>query len=422
MKQSVAIQHYSNIDVMKEIARVSVDREVAVQMQGGRYGKRPDIIQFPKEVEAMSRAGATSFHISQERWFDPMQLSADTTKRQMEALRKGWDLIIDIDCPWFDYSTLAAETVVEALNFHGVEPQIKFSGNRGWHIAIPFEAFPETVGKKKTKHLYEKASAALLKYIRDFINEALWDKIKVKEGDIRKIIEKTGKKREDFIDAKGVDICKLIDLDLALGAPRHLIRAPYSLHEKTGLVSLAIHADKISEFNKDLAKPENIKEINDSFLNPSKIKEGSASQLLIQALDWKDEEAEEAPKETGQIIHIEGRVDESRFPPCMKLVLSGLSDGRKRALFALFNMLRCCNWGWTEIEQKVKEWNQSNAEPLKDGYIIAQLNWHGRNTKKVPPPNCRAYFKEIGVCQPDSICESPLKNPLSYVKRKRKKD
>lgn len=424
MKQSIAIQHYSKPEVMKEIARVSVDREVGIVMQGGKFGRRPDIIQFPNEVESMARRGATSFHISQERWFDPMQLSPDTTKRQMDALRKGWDLIIDIDCPWFDYSTLAAETVIEALQFHGVKPQVKFSGNRGWHIAIPFEAFPEKVGKKKTKQIYERASAAILNYLRDFINDELWLKIRKKEGDIRKIVEKTGKKREEFMKDEGINICKLIDLDLALGAPRHLIRAPHSLHEKTGLVSLTINSEDISKFDRDWAKPENIKEVNDSFLNADRIKAESARQLLVQALDWG--ELGGGAKATGEVdggrgpsVEIEGKVHENRFPPCMKLILNGLSDGRKRGLFALLNFLKCCNWSWNEIEQKVREWNnEKNDEPLKEGYIISQLNWHRRNAKKVPPSNCRSYYQDFGVCQPDETC-AKIKNPLSYVKRKK---
>jgi DNA primase catalytic subunit len=415
MKQSIAIAHYSNPGVMKEITRVSQDREVGIIMQGGHFGKRPDIIQFPKEVEAMARRGATSFHISQERWFDPMQLSQNSTKRDLDDLRKGWDLIIDIDCPHFDYSTLAAETIIEALNVEGTESQIKFSGNRGWHIAIPFEAFPDKIGKNETKNMYSEASEAILMYLRNIINKQLWVKIKEKEGDLRKVVERIGKK------PTSEDISTYIGLDLALGAPRHLIRAPYSLHEKTGLVSLPINPKDISKFEKDWAKPENIKEINNSFLNPETVKRSSALELLGSArIEQRQRELEKASSvETKQIIEIEGKIHENKFPPCIKLILNGLTDGRKRGLFAILNFLKCCNWSWQEIEQKVKEWNQEkNAEPLKEGYIISQLSWHRRHPKKVPPQNCKSYYQEIGVCQPDEICKK-IKNPLSYIKRKK---
>jgi DNA primase catalytic subunit len=417
MKQSIAIEWYSRLEVRAELVRVAQDREIGVQLQGGRYGKRPDVLQFPKEVESMARKGATSFHVSQERWLDPMRLSSDSTKRELDNLRKGWDLIIDIDCAHFDYSTLAAETVVEALEVEGIKPQVKFSGNRGWHIAIPFEAFPEQIGKQNVKDLYEKASSAILMYLQRRINKQLWHKIKNKEGDLRKVVEKIGKK------PTGENISKYIGLDLQLGASRHLIRAPHSLHEKTGLVSLTINPEQILKFNKEWAKPENIKEINNSFLNTKKIVEGSAVELLSSALiEQKQYEVEEETKsEQKHIMTIEGKIVEERFPPCIKLILAGIQDGKKRALFALLNFLKCCNWTWDEIEQKIKEWNDKNPEPLKKGYIIAQLNWHRRNPKKVPPQNCKEYYQEIGVCEPDATCNG-IKNPLNYVKRVQFKD
>jgi hypothetical protein len=412
MKQSIAIEWYSRPEVRKELIRVAQDREVGIQLQGERFAKRPDILQFPKEVETMSRKGATSFHISQERWTDPMQLSSSLTKRELHNLRTGWDLIIDIDCEWFDYATLAAHTIMEALNVEGITPQIKFSGNRGWHIAIPFEAFPKIINKQNTKDIYETASSAILQYLNNIINKQLWHKIKEKEGDLRRVVEKIGKK------PTGDNISQYIGLDMALGASRHLIRAPHSLHEKTGLVSLTIKPEQLKDFNKEMARPENIKELNDSFLNTQKIKEGCALELLsVALLEQKNrEEAEETKETTKKIVELEGKIPENNFPPCIKTILAGIQDGRKRALFAVFNFLRCCNWSWDEIEQRIRKWNKENPEQLKEGYLLAQFHWHKINTKKVPPPNCKEYYQEIGVCQPNDTC-NVIKNPLSYVKR-----
>ncbi len=101
MRQSEIIAHYSNPVVKKEIARVAEGREVAVQFQGGAFGKRPQVIQFPQEIESFARSGATSFHISLEQWTDPLKLNPDINRREMDALRKGWDLVIDIDCDDF---------------------------------------------------------------------------------------------------------------------------------------------------------------------------------------------------------------------------------------------------------------------------------------------------------------------------------
>ncbi len=418
MRQSIAIEFYSRDDIRAEITRACEGREVAVRLQGGIFGKRPEMISFPKEVESFSRQGATSFHISQERWHDPLKLSSDMSKPQLDKLRTGWDFVIDIDCPWFDYSTMAAEVVIEALKFHGVIPAIKFSGNRGWHIAVPFEAFPKKLGKRDVAKLFPEASTAMISYLRDFIEERLREKIIEKEKDMKVILEKTGKKKADVLKEGKLDVIKLIDLDLALGASRHLIRAPYSLHETAGLVSITIRIEDLEKFDKDWAKPENVKEINDAFFNGRYTTAGSATQLLVQALDWQ--EIQKEPEIKREIIQIEGKIPKENFPPSIKKILAGVADGRKRGLFILMNFLKCVNWDWRSIEDEILDWNNRNAPPLKMGYVQSQLNWHRRNPKKVPPPNYsnELYWKDTGFYTPDST-EQKLKNPLGYFRRRK---
>lgn len=418
MRQSEIIRYYSRREIKGEISRTCERREVAIRFQGGAFGKRPEMISFPKEIEQLARRGATSFHISQERWSDPLKLTPEISKTEMDKLRIGWDFIIDIDCPWFEYSTLAAEVVIEALKFHGIKPAIKFSGNRGWHIAIPFEAFPRKVGKRDIVKLFPEASTAIISYLRDFIEERLREKLIERESDIKKILEKTGKKKEEVFKEGKLDVIRLVELDLALGASRHLIRAPYSLHEKTWLVSLPIKPEEISEFRRDWAKPENVKEINDSFFNARYITSGSATQLLVQALDWQEIQSE--PEVKREYVEIEGKIPKEAFPPSIKKILGGgLSDGRKRGLFILLNFLKCVNWDWASIEKEIWEWNRSNNPPLKEGYVRSQLNWHRRNPRKVPPPNYdnELYWKDTGFYQPDER-ERRIKNPLGYFKRR----
>jgi DNA primase large subunit len=197
-----------------------------------------------------------------------------------------------------------------------------------------------------------------------------------------------------------------------------MIRAPYSLHEKTGLVSLPLNPKDISKFNRDWAKPENVKEINDSFFNPRYTTSGKASQLLIQAIDFMELEKESESKEFKEFQALDGKQPKERFPPCIKEILKGLSDGKKRALFILLNFLKAANWDWPEIEAEIWEWNKKNNPQLKKGYIISQLSWHRRQPRKVPPPNCaaEAYYQNFGVCLPDEFCKR-IKNPLSYLKR-----
>lgn len=421
MRQSEAIKFYLRPDVQKELVRVSQDREVGIKLLGKGYGKRPDTLQFPKEVESLAREGASSFHISVERWTAPMQLTTEMTKQEQDKLRKAWDLVIDLDCPVWEYTKIAAKNIVRALQDHGIKnPSIKFSGGKGFHIGIPFEAFPEKVGDKNLAQMFPEAGSIILNYIKEYIADNVREEIIASEKDIKRILEKTKKNKEEFLNAKGLDIFPLLGLDLAIAAPRHFIRAPYSLHEKSGLVSLPIRADEIEEFEKEMASPEKVIEIKDWFLNPNIVEPGEASLLLMQALDRKEAKEE---KKKRAIETFEGKVPKESFPPCIKQLLGGLSDGRKRSVFILINFLKNANWSWQELESEILDWNSKNSQPLKAGYLRSQLEWHKRQTAKFPPPNCdnTNYYKDIGLCKPDNICKR-IKNPLNYVGRKVRKD
>ena len=120
-------------------------------------------------------------------------------------------------------------------------------------------------------------------------------------------------------------------------------------------------------------------------------------------------------------------ISEKAFPPCIKETLKGMRDGKKRFLFILINFLKTTGNGYQKIEEIVKEWNKSNEEQLKEGYILSQLSWHKRQTDKVLPPNCPHsstsqnfnYYKDLRICNPDNLCMK-IKNPTSYAIRKEK--
>ena len=59
------------------------------------------------EIINLVKKGATSFHCSEEIWNDPLGISNDLNQKQVNDLRKGWDLLIDIDSPYLDLSKIA---------------------------------------------------------------------------------------------------------------------------------------------------------------------------------------------------------------------------------------------------------------------------------------------------------------------------
>ena len=142
MRLSEIIRYYSNKELCAELLRVAKDREVAVQFSTG-FGKRPDTLQFASDVIKQVRSGATSFHCSEERWSNPMALEPTMEKSAQDKLRIGFDLVLDVDCKILEWGTVCAKLLLQALTWHGVDNySIKFSGGTGWHIGIPYEAFP----------------------------------------------------------------------------------------------------------------------------------------------------------------------------------------------------------------------------------------------------------------------------------------
>ena len=107
------------------------------------------------------------------------------------------------------------------------------------------------------------------------------------------------------------------------------------------------------------------------------------------------------------------------FPPCIKKILNGIEDGRKRSLFTLVNFLTCVGWDHDKIEALLKDWNKKNQEPLREVLLVGQLRYHKQQKKRILPPNCanKMYYQDIGCCMPDNLCNK-IKNPVNYAKRK----
>lgn len=433
MDKGTVLRHYKRKDIQQAMIEHAQSREVAARY-GDSFGKRPDILNYPKEVIELAINGATSFHCSEERWFNPLQLTTNNTKKEIEELREGWDLVLDIDCKFFDYSKLCADLIIKFLKYSGVKDiSVKFSGGKGFHIGVPFEAFPSRIRGIETRLLFPEAPKKIAFYVKENIKEELGKRIlEFEKGDFNKIKEKTGFSQEIIRYEKnefGDQIPKLkvdpfLEIDTILIAPRHLYRLPYSLHEKSGLVSVLIDPEKVLKFKKEEAAPEKIKVSHLKFLDRS-VKEASASRLLLQALDFKAKSEEKDYSAKGskyEEIKIEGAIKEEFFPPCLKKVLDGLGDGRKRAVFCLMNFLGKIGWTKEEIKEFLLRWNKAkNKEPLRENLILGQLNYFKGDKL---PPNCDndAYYRDLGVCQPDSLCEK-IKNPVNYaiLKWKRQK-
>jgi len=504
---SESLSYYKRRDVQKLILEHAQDKEIGVRFNDS-FGKRPDILAYENDILESAKRGATSFHCSEELWSNPLQLSANLRRNELDALRSGWDLIFDIDCPYWNFSKLTAYVFIKALKDHGIEcVTVKFSGGKGFHIAVPFEAFPEKVTGIEVKNLFPEGPRKIAEYLLNYITENLiildkqkniirFGKVDVKfdrmlketeksEDDLtitrceeckRKIVmkEKDGfveyvcsnceyrmkdvdkrfvvcpkckKIMEKYVNTKALcecgsnkvkkelDLSSIVNVDTVLISSRHMYRMPYSLHEKTGLVSMPFDIKHILKFEKDEADTKKFKPYK--FLDRTEAKLGEASNLFQKAFDYKSMNAIKHKegvrkifeKEKSEIISQNLNVDktavpEEFFPPCIRKINAGLEDGKKRALLVMINFLSSCNWDFDKIEEYVTKWNERNKpDHLRETYIKGQLRYYKtqatNNKDKMMPPNCdnKAYMIDTQFCNPDGLCRT-IKNPVQYAKKR----
>lgn len=399
-------QYYEQDELVQRMVEAAEYREVAPTYPNG-YGRRPDAINFPGDFLDFVENGAVAFHASVERWRNPLMID----NVDLNQLRQGWDLVIDIDCDHsFELAKDTAELVVSELRQHGIENiSVKFSGNRGFHIGVRGEAFPERVNDTDLSDMYPRLPRGIINYMREDL-----------EREMIALVKKHGFESEMETD-EGRDPYQVSDLENNWGQ-RHLFRMPYSLHDGSWLVSKPISPDEIQGFEKDDARIDDI-EFRHGFLD--EYEEGEASNLAVQAMDFIEKQEEkriernERRKQNREFETPDEAIPEEDWPPTIHNILEGLEDGRKRALLILINFLRTVGYSFEEVRSRVWEWNEENDPPLKESYVKSQLQWHSKREEVVPPPNydSNGYYRDMQVYEGDNL-EQQAKNPVVYAFRK----
>lgn len=203
------LRYYKRADIQKAIVSAAQDREVSVRYLDGGFGKRPDILTNNSDIIENVKQKASSFHCSEEIWVNPLQINTNMRKDDLTKLRKGWDLVLDIDCPYWEISKLTTWLFIEALKRHGIKSiSLKFSGNKGFHIGVPFKAFPETVPGKDilTKDYFPDGPRRIAQYLLNYIENNL---IKIENNEIVNFGGKARYSVDKLKEITGKDISEL---------------------------------------------------------------------------------------------------------------------------------------------------------------------------------------------------------------------
>ncbi|MBR9682848.1 MAG: hypothetical protein GOV02_04175 [Candidatus Aenigmarchaeota archaeon] len=400
------LKYYSNPDVQKVLMDVAKDREVVGRFDDGRFLHRPDTLLYTKDLMERVNKGISTFHCSVEKWTHPMRLSAELNPSDLDKMRKGFDLIIDMDSKVkLEHAAITAEVVCEFLKELGIKPTVKFSGSRGFHVGVAGNAFPDSIDFKKMTTRYPEVPQSIAMFIREQIKDRLLDRFVEFEGGVAALVK-------DLPSVSELSPYAFVDIEKDWGN-RHLFRMPYSLHKKFWLVSLPIEVKDLRSFDMNMAKPENVN-FKSKFLEN---KDGEGTELLLQALDWtakhkKEEVIKSVERRKGNTFTTP--IPEEFFPPCVQTILNGITDGRKRSLFTILSFLRSVNWTDEMIQARIQKWNEDNSNPLTDRTINTQLKWHFRQNRSLLPANCESdmFYKSMGICKRTKYCG---KNPVNYA-------
>jgi len=426
-----------NREVVEDIVKISYNREVGYLLENLKFGPRPSVIEDVGDFFTLIDKGAVSFHISLERWSNPLLLKDVKSRKEMNNLRIGWDLILDIDTEELEISKLVAKEIIDFLYEKDVRKiYLKYSGGKGFHIAIPWETFPEKIEYIKRDDLVEEETKDLFPDLAREITAYIIEKIK------EKVKNKIEKKYPEVLEKYG-DISSIIKIDTIAISNRHLIRCLYSINEKKWRLSIPIDIRNIEKFNPEYSEIKNFVYEGIPFLTEEIRESEKIEKFLMDVINWKinnslsidekvfiettkmelSEEEKIKRKLNFEKKRYKGKITEDLFPPCIKKILNGeITDGRKRSLFVLINFLKNIGWEFDEIEKRITEWNNKLEDPLRERYVEYQLEWHKKiysSGKTYLPPNCNneMYYKEMGVCTPDEICRD-IKNPILYPYKK----
>jgi hypothetical protein len=130
--REITLAYYSRPEIKQAIFDFSKNRECVPRYFEG-FGKRPDSFQYPSDIFEFTKKGATSFHCSEELWSDPLEISTELSQKEFNEIRVGWDLLLDIDSPYLEYSKIFADLLVKTLKSHKIKNfGVKFLVQKGF--------------------------------------------------------------------------------------------------------------------------------------------------------------------------------------------------------------------------------------------------------------------------------------------------
>lgn len=211
-----------------------------------------------------------------EKWLDVHGIDFIPYLHRVGSDRPDW-LVIDFDAGK-EVSLEETKKVVrvahEVLTGYGVEPALKFSGSRGfqlWARFKPHELPPDYRPKQLRSERRERNHFGFYADIVRFVESRLAEKLP------GMTTAETAKKEERV---------RKVLLDASIIKPMGDVRAPYSMHHKTGLISMPLSIEELAKFVPEQADPDLVVERYRERGNEFLLKECDGEGLFRDVVEW----------------------------------------------------------------------------------------------------------------------------------------
>ena len=211
-----------------------------------------------------------------EKWLDVHGIDFIPYIHRVGSDRPDW-LVIDFDAGKQVPMEKTKKVVQEAhkvLLSYGVKPAIKYSGSRGFQVwarfgqhELPKDYQPKQLRTERRERNMFNFYADIVRFIESRVVEKLPGLTTAETA-----------KKEKRVDK--------VLLDASIIKPMGDVRAPYSMHYKTGLISMPLEPKELGRFEPEQADPELVVERYEKRGNEFTLKPTSGDELFKNVVEW----------------------------------------------------------------------------------------------------------------------------------------
>jgi len=211
-----------------------------------------------------------------QRWLDVHGIDFIPYIHRVDADRPDW-LVIDFDAGEkveLNRTKGVVGEAYEVLAGYGIEPAIKFSGSRGFQLWAQFK--PHDLPKEyKPKQLRtERRERNMFSFYADIVR---FVESRVSEKSPGITTAETAKK-----EARADKVL----FDASIIKPMGDVRAPYSMHYKTGLISMPLGLKELKRFESEQADPELVVKRYREKGNEFALRPADGKELFEAVVEW----------------------------------------------------------------------------------------------------------------------------------------